>query len=123
MAHMDIPYQPDQVRRSTLSVFCRVGQAEVYGETNSCLADSLLQVLMWHDVLTLPVFASEHSHRKWRREPCVAVRAFVCSHSQARSDPVQQDHTNSMLRNAFAEEHALAFLAHHCHAAPILHLY
>ena len=78
---------------------------------------------MCHDLLTLAIFESEAATRKWRRDACVAVRAFLCSHPDASLHPVQRDHTNSVVNSASPEEHALAFLEHHRHAVAIINFF
>ena len=56
--NVELLFDIDQERRRSLArEGLRVGTGDAHGANNACLADCLLQVLMWHDVNVKPVFA------------------------------------------------------------------
>ena len=59
-----VRYQSDHQRRQQLSADgLRVGEGCVW-QSNACLADSLLQLLCHHEVLTVPQFASDFQSQR-----------------------------------------------------------
>ena len=110
-----ITYQSDAERKSELLLRgLRLGQGERWS-SNACLANSLLQLLLCHHILTVPNLTGEFSKRHWRRDACPAARSFLCSHPNELLHPVQRDHTNSIVQGVFAEEHTQSFLEHYRH--------
>jgi len=100
-----------------------VGKGEVHGASNSCLADALLQLLLWHGVVSKPFFENTRSDMKWRCDACLAVRAYLCRHADVTLHPRQRDHTGTVVHDANVEDHALAFLEHHRHGIPIIQFF
>ena len=109
----------DRVRQLA-SENLHVGKGEAYGANNACLADSLLQLLMRHDVVNCPVFDTVSAEKQWRRDACLAVRAHLCNHTDVTLQPRQRDHTSAVVHDASAEDHALAYLEHHRHGIEII---
>ena len=110
---------PDRVRQFA-SENLHVGKGEAYGANNACLADSLLQLLMRHNVISCPEFDTVSSEKQWRRDACLAVRAHLCNHADVTLQPRQRDHTSAVVHDASAEDHALAFLEHHRHGIEVI---
>ena len=100
-----------------------VGKGEAHGASNSCLADSLLQLLMWHDVISTPAFESARAEKQWRCDACLAVRAHLCNHEDVELHPRLRDHTSAVMQDANLEEHALAYLEHHRHGVAVVILF
>ena len=99
------------------------GKGEAHGASNSCLADYLLQLLMWHDVISRPAFDSACAEKKWRCDACLAVRAHLCHHADAALHPHQRDYNSAVVQDASADDHALAYLEHHRHGIAIVKLF
>jgi len=113
---------PDRVRQLQ-SENLHVGKGEAYGANNACLADSMLQLLMRHNVINCPVFDTVSSEKQWRRDACLVVRAHLCNHVDVALQPRQRDSTSAVVYDASAEDHALAYLEHYRHGIVILLLF
>ena len=100
-----------------------LGNGEAHGASNSCLADSLLQLLIWHNVIFKPVFDNSNVEKKWRRDAFLAVRANLCNHEEVALHPRLRDSTSAIVQDATAEEHALAYLEHHRHGIAFVKLF
>ena len=76
MVHVDVRYPGDQERRCMLVADgLNVGKGEVHGYSNSRLADSMLQLLLWHDAITKPVFASAGAESNRRCASCASMQS------------------------------------------------
>ena len=100
-----------------------LGKGEAHGASNSCLADSLLQLLIWHNVISKALFDSSSAEKKWRPDVCLAARAHLCNHEEVALHPRQRDSTSAVVQDATAEEHTLAYLEHHRHGIAIVKLF
>ena len=94
-----------------------LGKGEAHGASNSRLSDSLLQLLIWHNVISKPLFDSSNAEKKWQQHACAAVRAHLCNHDEVALQPRQRDSTSAIVQDATAEEHALVYLNAHAHSA------
>ena len=57
MTNVHARYLTDKTRRQQLeNVNLHVGKGEAYGASNACLADSLLQLLLFEEVINCPVY-------------------------------------------------------------------
>lgn len=124
MGSVDVRFTSDQDWQCMLlGEGLHVGKGEAHGTSNSCLADSLLQLPLWHDVISKPFFDSANAENKWRRDGCLAVRAHLCRHEDVALHPRRRDHISAVVHDAGAEEHALAYLEHHCHGIATVKLF
>ena len=103
-----------------LSEGLHVGKGEAHGISNSCLADSVLQLLMCHDVTSNGPFDTTSAEKLWRRDACLAVRAHLCNHEDMTLHPRLRDHTSAIVQDASAEDNAIALLEHHRHGVAII---
>ena len=102
---------------------CIWEKGEAHRASNSYLADSLLQLLIWLNVTSKPLFGSSNTEKKWRRDACLAVRAHLCNHEEVALHPRQRDSTSAIAQDATAEEDALVDLEHHRHGIAIVKLF
>ena len=111
----------DQDRRSMLlSEGLHVGKGEAHGTSKSCFADSLLQLLMCHDVIPNVTLDTTNAEKLWRRDACLADRAHLCNHEDITLHPRLRDHTSAVVQDASAEDNALSYLEHHRHYIAIV---
>ena len=91
----------------------------LHGEAagNNCLIDSLLQGLVYHNVIVQK--DSSFKDWVWRRKNCAEVREHLCLHDDVRVRPKQRDDRNN-IREVLQDAHNRAFLQHHRHAGPIV---
>ena len=83
----------------------------------NCLADSLLQCLLFHNMIDAT--QEDISDVHWRRRLCARAREFVCQQSDDWLRPRQKDEHNG-IRTVAQDEHDKAFLEHQRHAKVIV---
>ena len=83
----------------------------------NCLADSLLQCLVFHNMIETS--KEETSEVQWRRRLCASARDHLCRYADEWLRPRQRDEHNA-IRCVAQDEHENTFLEHHRHAEALV---
>ena len=122
-------YISDTIRKQQLHVegFSCGGTS---GLAWNSLSDSLLQVLVKNKMVTASdgqlwsdgVNEAVEGYGKWRRDWCVRVRQYLCTHDDTTLRPQERDILN-FVRDTSKNDHDQAFLEHHRHAKAIFEFF
>ena len=104
-------YSTDEQRRQQLvDLGYKIGKGS--GHNCNCLIDSLLQLLVHHNVVKGP--PSRFPMSVWRNELCEIARSHLCNHDNIALRPRLRDE-NYKENHATKAQHSWAFLEHHKH--------
>ena len=109
-------YSTDEQRRQQLAdLGYKIGKGS--GHSCNCLIDSLLQLLLHHNVVQGP--PSRLPMSVWRNELCEIARSHLCNHDNIALRPRLRDENYKEI-HATEAQHSRAFLGHHKHGKAIL---
>ena len=101
LMHLVVSFPSDDERRLQL-----MEDGFIFGDIDgldySSLPESLLQLLLYHTMIQMPIVDSNVS--KWKREACEAVGDHLCAHDDDQLRPVQRDQHNCVW-DVYSDQH------------------